>query len=167
MHSQDDFIRAYDEYSDALFRYCYYRVYNRERALEIAQDTFMKAWEYVSKTDKEIENLRAFLYKIAKNLLIDESRKKKIRPTSSLDDLQEKGFDPGKDPTGAMKTLIDNRETLKAIEQLEPKYKEAVWLRYMDDMSVKDIAVVLEDNENNVSVKIHRGLKQLRNLIEQ
>ena len=165
MISHDEFIQAYDEYSDALFRYCYFRVYNRERALELSQDTFMKAWEYLSKTDKEIENLRAFLYKVAKNLIIDDARKKKLRPTSSLDDLQEQGFDPGSDPTGAMKTLIDNRDTLKALDQLEDKYRKVVQMRYMEDMSVQDIARILDDNENNISVKIHRGLKQLRNLI--
>jgi RNA polymerase sigma-70 factor, ECF subfamily len=165
MITSEEFAQAYDDYSDAIFRYCYFRVYNRERALELAQETFMKAWDNMTKTGKEIENLRAFLYKIAKNLIIDESRKKKKKPTSSLDDLQEQGFNPGTDPTGAMKDLIDNRDTLKALDQLEDKYREAVWMRYMEDMSVQDIAEALDDNVNNVSVKIHRGLKQLRNLI--
>lgn len=166
MISHDEFVRAYDEYSDALFRYCYFRVYNRERALELAQDTFMKAWESLRGADRDIDNLKAFLYKIAKNLIIDEFRKKKTRPTSSLDELQEAGFDPGEDPTGAMKALIDHRDTLKAMDHLEEKYREAVHMRYLDDLSVQEIARLLNDNENNVSVKIHRGLKQLRTLID-
>ena len=164
--SEDVFIQAYDDYSDALFRYCYFRVYDREKALELVQETFTKAWVYVKDNqDKEIENFRAFLYRVAKNLIIDNARRNKKRPTSSLDDLREAGFDPGTDPTGAMKNLLDNKSALTVIEQLPDKYREVVWLRYLEDMSVKEIALMLEDSENNVSVKIHRALSKLRQLI--
>lgn len=161
---QDEFLKAYEAYSDAIFRYCYFRVYNRERARELSQETFMKAWEYLSRTGKKIDNLRAFLYKIATNLIIDDSRQKG-KKTVSLDVLHDEGFDPGEDPTGDLKNLIDNRETLKALEQLDDKYREAVQMRYLNDLSVKEIAHILNDNENNISVKIHRGLSQLRNIV--
>src|SRR3989338_4735544 len=95
---QDEFLQAYEAYNDAIFRYCYFRVYDRERARELSQETFMKAWEYLSRTGKKIENLRAFLYKIATNLIIDNSRQKG-KKTVSLDQLHEEGFDPGDDRT--------------------------------------------------------------------
>ncbi len=161
---QDEFLQAYETHADAIFRYCYFRVYNRERARELSQETFMKAWEYISRTGKKIENLRAFLYKIATNLVIDESRQKG-KKTVSLDQLHDEGFDPGEDRTEDWKNGIDNQAVLHAIERLDDKYREVVWLRYMQDLSVKEIAHILEDNENNVSVKIHRGLTQLRNIL--
>lgn len=161
---QDEFLQVYEANNDALFRYCYFRVYDRERARELTQETFMKAWEYLSRTGKKIENLRAFLYKIAINLIIDESRQKS-KKTISLDVLHEEGFDPGEDHTQDWKKEIDNRAVLEAIEQLDEKYREVVWMRYIQELSVKEIAQALNDNENNVSVKIHRGLTQLRNLL--
>lgn len=47
------FINAYNEYSDEIFRYCFYRVYDREKARELSQETFMKVWKYLQ--DKDIE----------------------------------------------------------------------------------------------------------------
>lgn len=162
---QDEFLRAYEAYADAIFRFCYFRLYDRERASELMQETFLKAWDYLSRTEKKVENLRAFLYKIATNLVIDESRQRKKR-TVSLEDLHEQGFDPGEDLTGDMKAMIDHQAVLLALDSLDDKYKEAVKMRYVDDLAVKEIAHLLNDNENNVSVKIHRGLKQLRNHLD-
>ena len=162
---KEDFLELYENNSDAIFRYCYFRVYDRERALELSQEAFTKAWDYLSRTGKEIENLRAFIYKIAKNLIIDESKKKIIKHTSSLEDLREKGFDPANTGGDATKAIIDNKEAIKAIDDLEDKYKEVIKLRYMEDLSVKEIAIVLEESENNVSVRIHRALSKLRTTI--
>lgn len=161
---QDEFLQVYEANNDALFRYCYFRVYNRERARELTQETFMKAWEYLSRTGKKIDNLRAFLYKIATNLIIDESRQKS-KKTISLDVLHDEGFDPGSDHAEGWKSQIDNLAVLEAVEQLDEKYRTVVWMRYIQELSVKEIAQALADNENNVSVKIHRGLNQLRTLL--
>lgn len=84
------FLKAYDDYSQAIFRYCYFRVFDREQARDLVQETFMKTWEYLA-SGKEVQNLRAFLYKVANNMVIDLSRKKK---SLSIEDLAEKGFDP-------------------------------------------------------------------------
>ncbi len=89
MAEEDKFIKAFDAYADGIFRYCFFRVFNRERAKDLVQDTFMRAWEYAAKGNK-IENLKAFLYKIAHNVVIDESRKVK---EYSLDALLSEGFD--------------------------------------------------------------------------
>ena len=70
------FLEAYDQYSDAIFRYCYYRVYDREKAKDCVQEAYCRTWKYME-SGKEIENLRALLYRIATNIIIDDSRKKK------------------------------------------------------------------------------------------
>ena len=82
---EQKFLKAYDEYSDAIFRHCYFRVSDREKAKDLTQDTFTKTWEYVLKNG-EVTDLRAFLYKVANNLIIDTYRKKK---EDSLDDMME------------------------------------------------------------------------------
>jgi len=73
---QQKFLEAYDTYNDDIFRFCIVKVRNRDIALDIAQDTFTKTWEYLS-SGKEIDNMRAFLYQVARNAIIDWSRKKK------------------------------------------------------------------------------------------
>jgi len=68
---EKQFIDAYDKYSEAIFRHCYYRVFDRERAKDFVQETFCKTWKYIV-DGNDIENIRAFLYKTANNLIIDE-----------------------------------------------------------------------------------------------
>ncbi|HTM67972.1 MAG TPA: RNA polymerase sigma factor [Candidatus Binatia bacterium] len=154
----DEFLQAYDQYADAIFRHCYYRVYDREKAKELSQECFMKTWEYLSQ-GKKVDNLRAFLYRVANNLIIDSSRKKK---ESSLDAMMEEGFEPRE--TGPEKTTVaaEAGQMIALLDKLDEKYRDVVRMRYLDDLSPKEIALALGESENVVSVRIHRGIKQLR-----
>lgn len=151
------FLKAYDELSDAIFRHCYFRVFNRERAKELMQETFMRAWENIG----EVQNLKAFLYKVANNLIIDESRKKKA---VSLEDMQEEGFDIPDDKKDRPMNILAGKELIKILERLDPKYRQVIMMRYLDDLSPKEIAEATGESENNVSVRIYRGMEQLRRL---
>ena len=72
----DQFMEYYEKYSDDIFRFCMVKTRNRDRSLDITQETFLKFWEYIIK-GKDIENERPLLYKIANNMIIDFYRKKK------------------------------------------------------------------------------------------
>ncbi|MDP3962934.1 MAG: RNA polymerase sigma factor [bacterium] len=159
---EQQFLQAYDAYGDAIFRHCYFRVFRRDRAKELSQEVFIRVWEYLS-AGKKIENIRAFLYRVANNLIIDESRKRK---EWSLDALQEEGFDP-KSPVDPSRrnAILEGKFALEKIEHLDAKYREVVIMRYIDDLQPKEIAQILGESENVVSVRIHRGVKQLREII--
>lgn len=155
----DEFLKAYDLYADAIFRHCYFRVYDREKAREMMQDVFMKTWEYLAK-GKEVDNLRAFLYRVANNMVIDYSRKKK---ETSLDVMMEEGFEPaGNDKTPL---AAEAGQMIAMLDRLDEKYRDAVRMRYLDDLSPKEIAHALGETENVISVRIHRGIAQLRALM--
>ncbi|MEJ0002043.1 MAG: RNA polymerase sigma factor [bacterium] len=165
-HNLNDLLaRSYGQFSNAIFRYCYFQTSDRQKALDFTQDTFIKTLEYLAE-GKEVENLRAFLYKVARNLIIDERRKRK---SESLDQMQDLGFDvkSEQDESEAHEDAFDANMVIEVVNQLELKYREVIMLRYVEDMSVKDIAAVLGDTENNVSVKIHRGLEKLRALMRR
>lgn len=156
-------INAYDEWSDAIFRHCYFRIGDREKAKDLLQETFTKTWQYLAEGGK-IKNLRAFLYRVANNLIIDNVRRKK--PEISLDNLKEQGFEIGSDADEKLKNEISVKEALLFLKELGPEYQKAITLRYVDDFSPKEISEILNETENNVSVKIHRGLKQIRELLK-
>lgn len=160
---QEQYAKSFNEYSDAIFRYCYLRVSNRERARDITQDTFMKVWEYMNNNNKDIVNVRAFLYKTASNLIIDEYRKKK---SMSLDELQEKGFEPASDNHKHIERSAELQEAMRLVSKLEPKKAELLIMRYVDDMSPKEIAKVVGGTENSVSVAINRAVKKAKELIK-
>lgn len=162
--SGDHFLVAYNEYSDAIFRHCFYRVSSRERAKELTQETFMRTWKYIA-DGNEIGNIRAFLYRVTNNLIIDEYRKKK---EFSLDAMMEEGAEAGGvEETGRIRDRIDGKITLGLLSKIETKYREALVMRYIDDLSPEEISKITHETPNTISVHIHRGLKQVRKLLEQ
>lgn len=156
-----NFLEAYDKYSEAIYRHCYFRIFNRERAKELMQEAFTRTWESISK-GADILNIKAFLYRTATNLVIDESRKKK---TDSLDSLHERGFDPSSPKVETAYDSMEIEAVLKLIKQLDEKYREVVMMRYVNDLTPKEISAALGISENVVSVRIHRAIKELRKIM--
>lgn len=159
---EQEFLKAYDSLSDAIFRHCYFRISDRDMAKDLAQETFTKTWEYIAKGGK-VENIKAFLYRVANNLIVDEFRKKK---ELSLERLGEDGFEPVSRDDKDIRADIEAKEMIRMIEKLEPDYREAVMMRHVEGMSVKEIAATIGESENVISVRIHRGLSKLRELLK-
>ena len=149
--------KAYDEYADAIFRHCYLRVSNRDLGKDIMQDTFMKAYQYAQKGEK-IDNIRAFLYRIANNLIIDFFRNAK---EASLDAMAEAGFDPKGSDGNDIGKVLDEQKVVQTLQKLKPEDRELIIMRYIDGLKPRDIALILDLAPNTVSVRIHRALKEL------
>ncbi|MEX1027360.1 MAG: RNA polymerase sigma factor [Candidatus Paceibacterota bacterium] len=162
---QRTFSRLYDEYSDAIFRHCYFRISNRERAIDLMQETFMRTWRFVVKGG-EIEHPRAFLYRVANNLVINEYERRKR--SSSLDVLEENtGFQPSTDEHEETVARLDVEILVGHLAKLNDSYRTVILMRYVDGLSIKDIAEALEESENNISVRVHRALIRLRKFIAE
>lgn len=155
------FLDAYEAHADAIFRHCYFRVHDREEAQDLMQETFTRTWDYLAE-GKTVDNIRAFLYRIATNLIIDRSRKKS---SHSLDELTEGGLQIA-DPQAhhQVATTVDVHQALKILDQLPDEQRILVTMRYVEDMRPKDIARILGLSENVVSVRLHRALKTLQQL---
>lgn len=155
---QKTFMECYENHSDSLFRYCLYKTSDREKALDLTQDAFMKTWEYIEEGN-QVKNLKSLLFTIANNLIIDFYRKKK---TLSLDNIIEGGVD-FKDES--YKDKVDEYDTnlvKSLLQDLDESYKDVIIMRYIEDMTVKEIAKILGETENNISVKIHRGIAKVK-----
>lgn len=152
------FTETFHAYADAIFRHCAFKLFDRSLAHDLTQETFLRAWQQMAK-GKNIENMRAFLYRVADNLIIDHIRKKK---SLSLDDLQEQGFDPGQDDLTNTQNRLEMERALEALGKLEEDYRQAIHLRYVEGLAVAEIAALTGEPPNTVSVRIHRGLQQLR-----
>lgn len=163
---EEEFLAAYNEHSDALFRHAFFRLSDRERALDLTQDTFIKAWDYV-RGGGNIQNAKAFLFRILNNLIIDEYRRVK---SESLDKKLEDN--PAYEATFAEGSIwevedeIDEHDLIDkvrgAIGTLSPEYKTVVTMRYIDGFSPKEIARMIGSTENAVSVRIHRAVAKLK-----
>lgn len=164
MPLQEEFSLAYDEYADAIFRHCYFRVRDRDLAIDLMQETFMKTWGYLSK-GKTVDNIRAFLYKTANNLIIDHVRRAKLRPEDSFEEMQEQGFDITGEDGRDIAQKMDAEQVVTVLQKVDEPYRTAVIMRYIDELEPKEIAKVLHISANSVSVRINRGLKKLESLL--
>ncbi|MFZ2484591.1 MAG: RNA polymerase sigma factor [Minisyncoccia bacterium] len=160
------FTDIYNRESDSLFRFCLTRVTDRERALDITQEAFTRLWNSIV-TGKVVENPRALLFVIARNLIIDWYRRTKSVSLEgmSLGD-EDREFDPP-DPEATVDIEMGAEvgRVLRMLDNLEPQFKEVIYFRYVEDLPPKDIAEILELNPNTVSVRLTRGMEALRGLM--
>ena len=159
-----DFAIAYDEFADAIFRHCCYRCFDRERAKELMQEVFMKAWDYLV-SGKDIDNVQAFLYRAANNILVDEARRAKKRKIVSFEDMVEDGFDIKGEDGRDQAHVFDAKAVAEVLHELEEPYRAAIIMRYIDELSPKEIAELLNETANVVSVRLNRGMKMLRTIL--
>ncbi|HEY4513706.1 MAG TPA: RNA polymerase sigma factor [Candidatus Paceibacterota bacterium] len=165
------FLDAFEKYSDALFRHAHFRLSDRERAYDLTQDAYLKAWDYVS-NGGEVRQYKSFLYRILHNLIIDEYRKKH---GSSLDELLENEASApaieallSEGSVRDREELMDENalvETIRTrIDELPTQYRDVLVLRFVDGLSPGEIASMIGVSGNVVSVRIHRGLAKLRTI---
>lgn len=158
------FESLFNRHGDAIFRHLHYRLGDRERAKELTQEVFMRVWQHLA-ARKSVSYEKAFLYKIANNLFINEIRTD--RNTTSLESLEEEtGFEPA-DAARPPDKVAEETELLMFLQQLSPPYHEVLIYRYIDDMSVKDIAALLGEKETNISMRIKRATEKLQQLYNQ
>jgi RNA polymerase sigma-70 factor (ECF subfamily) len=162
---QNQFTKLYQEESDAIYRFCFLRVSDKEVALDLTQDTFTRFWDVISRGGAAIQNARAFLFTIARNSIIDWYRKKK---SLSLDALTEETGDAETFAKHAGRGDIEMEHEgaylMEKMRDLDPMYQQIVYLRFVEGLGPKDIAGIIGETENVVSVRLHRGIKQLRTI---
>lgn len=157
--TEKDFLHAYDLYADSIFRYCFYRVYNRERAKDLVQESFTRLWKELA-CGKTIKNSRAFLYQVARNLIIDDSRKVKEIFLEDSPDIENIKTEINLLEKEAIHFEVE--QALKLVKELEMEFQEVIILRYIEGYRPQEIAELLKISESLVSVRLHRALKKLK-----
>jgi RNA polymerase sigma-70 factor (ECF subfamily) len=170
--AEREFVAAYDAYSEAIFRFCYFKTSDRELSKDLMQQAFAKTWEHMrphSLTDSAmstnavpIVNIRAFLYKIANNLIIDWYRKRKEQ---SLDTMTEDGFDPV-DQTMRTDKRAELGWMMRALGKLDPDDRNLIIWNYLEDIPYSDIARILDEKPTTISVRIHRAIGRMKKILK-
>jgi RNA polymerase sigma-70 factor (ECF subfamily) len=156
--SQSEFLSAFDAYHDAIFRFCILKVSGREVAQDLTQETFMRYWQGVQKGEK-FTNERAYLYTIARNLVIDWYRKKK---DSSLDAILEAGVEFSGETGHSITDHAEAEEVLSFIRKLDEDSRDLLLMRFVEGMSPQEIARHFKQSANVISVRIHRALLKVQ-----
>lgn len=149
---------AHHDFEKGLNAHAFFKIHERAISEDLVQDTFMKTWSYLVKGGK-IDVMKAFLYNILNNLIVDEYRKYK---TTSLDVLREKGFEPSAGHTERLFNVLDGKEVLLLIQSLPPTYQKVMRMRYVQDLSLKEMSLITGQSKNTMAVQVHRGLEKLK-----
>ncbi|MFA6354978.1 MAG: RNA polymerase sigma factor [Candidatus Paceibacterota bacterium] len=161
---EDTFKKIYENESDAIFRFCLTRVSDRDQALDITQETFMRLWNNML-NEKEILNPRAFLFTITRNLIIDWYRKKKSISLDKIIDESGEKFDLiDSNAINNLELESEGKYALDKISELGETYQTPIYLRFVEDLSPEEIGKILNISANAVSVRINRGLEELRKI---
>jgi RNA polymerase sigma-70 factor (ECF subfamily) len=155
------FIEIYNLYVDDIYRFIYFKVGHREEAQDISSDVFLKAWDYIvlNKVDKS-KNLKALLYKIARNTVVDYYRSK--RDTSPLDSLENTDLnDIKQDPQAITEIKHEYERILKLLNNIKEEYKEVIILKHINELSWDEISQALGKSKGSLRVLLHRATKAL------
>lgn len=146
----------YERYLDDIYRYVYYRVSNHQDAEDLTEGIFLKAWEGIPGYRGEVP-FRAWIYRIAHNTIIDHyrTRKKTLPLTEQIILVDEKNPDLEKHLVAQENVA----QLVNIMNQLSPLHQHVLTLRFINGLSVKEVAQILDRNVGAVRVLQHRALK--------
>ncbi len=152
------FWELYEMYFEQIYKFIYLKTFDTDLSQDITSQVFFKAMDKINTFKNETDsNFRAWLYKIAYNLIVDNS--KKNTQNLSIDDTLEAYY------TENFEDNLDNKEKLKKVfsyfDTLNPKHKEVLMLRIWEDLSFKEISQITKMTESNCKKIVSRTLQNI------
>ncbi|MBR0457454.1 MAG: RNA polymerase sigma factor [Firmicutes bacterium] len=152
----------YDKYREEILLYVYSLCHSMEAAEDITQEVFVKA---ILTIPEHQENLRAWLYMVARNLTYNHSRKNKNKAKAVEKLKHESGVEADISEKVIMKEQY--KELYNAIGRLNENYREILIMQYFGNMQLKDVAAVLGITHGNARALAHRARSKLKELMEE
>ncbi|WP_193509816.1 sigma-70 family RNA polymerase sigma factor [Cryobacterium sp. BB736] len=159
---QAQLLRAlHDEHAAALWRYVLWLCGDRQLAEDIVQETLLRAWRRPKVLDQSESSARAWLFTVARNLVIDNYRSARARNELGAAELPERAVDDGVD------AALDRWLVADALAGLSEEHRAVVVLSYYRGQSIAQIADALELPQGTVKSRLHYALRALRLALQE
>jgi len=162
----DAFAKIYDQYVTDIYRFVFLKLPSQEDAQDVAAETFTRFWQYCQQ--QSVANVRALLYQIARNLVMDYYRNKENQnqPASVTfgDESTSSLLEDSRQGPTAIEARSELALVLKQLGKLKDDFRDVLTLRLVDGLSFADIAIILGKTNGHVRVIYHRGLKALKEM---
>lgn len=158
------YAELYDRYADPLFRFVVGKLSHTQEAEDVTADVFLSAWQYLCNPQKQVKNVRALFYTIARRKVVDAYRARSKGQETELDAAAGLASTTNIEHEIGVKTEV--QKLYASIKQLKEEYAEALLLRYLDGYSVGDVADILGKSPGSTRVLLHRAKAKLREVIE-
>lgn len=157
----EQFVLLYDLYVEKIYRFLFYRVHHKQLAEDLTSQTFLQALDRIHQYDAHKGVFAAWLYRVARNLMIDEMRRKK--PTDNIDqhfDLQD-----DTDVEDDADRELNRAAVQKLLKQLPAEAQELIKLRLWDELSYAEIAELTGKTEGALKMQFSRLIKKLQDTV--
>jgi RNA polymerase sigma-70 factor (ECF subfamily) len=148
----------YDAYAERIYNYHFYRIRDRATAEDLTSVTFFKAIKHIQSFDIRKGNFSSWLYRIARNTLIDHT--KSTKQTSPIESAEHIGDGIDLEHEAINKELA--RKVRESFTQLSPEQRDVVTMRIWDDLSYPEIAAILGKSEGGCKMAFHRAIGKLK-----
>ena len=161
---KEAFGRLYELYANQIFKYLYYRTSERSKAVDMTEIVFLKAWENLPGFGQRERglNFRAWLFRMAHNLLVDYHRTKK--EIVALDEISEQS-DNSPLVHSRLEASEASKDLMDALGKLDENYRQVICLRFFSELSQNEIARAMGLSPGNVRVIQYRALRKLKEVL--
>ncbi|MFJ2744506.1 ECF subfamily RNA polymerase sigma factor, BldN family [Streptomyces sp. NPDC087440] len=160
----DAFGRLYDQYSDTVYRYIYYRVGGKATAEDLTSETFLRALRRISTFTWQGRDFGAWLVTIARNLVADHFKSSRFRLEVTTGEMLDAN-EVERSPEDSVLESLSNAALLEAVRKLNPQQQECVTLRFLQGLSVAETARVMGKNEGAIKTLQYRAVRTLARLL--
>ncbi|MFD1657300.1 ECF subfamily RNA polymerase sigma factor, BldN family [Streptomyces caeni] len=160
------FGRLYDQYSDTVYRYIYYRVGGRATAEDLTSETFLRALRRIGTFTWQGRDFGAWLVTIARNLVADHFKSSRFRLEVTTGEMLDAN-EVERSPEDSVLESLSNAALLDAVRRLNPQQQECVTLRFLQGLSVAETARVMGKNEGAIKTLQYRAVRTLARLLPE
>ncbi|WP_413304590.1 RNA polymerase sigma factor SigW [Bacillus sp. 1P10SD] len=165
---QDAFGEIVEIYKNSVYQLCFRMLGNRHEAEDVAQEAFIRAYVNIKSFNQDLK-FSTWLFRIATNLCIDRMRKKKPdyyldAEVAGTEGLTMYAQVPSNTPLpeNEVESLELHETVQQEILKLPEKYRSAIVLKYIEELSLNEISEILDLPLGTVKTRIHRGREALR-----
>ena len=161
----DAFGELYERYAEPVFRFIFSQTSNRLDAEDLTADVFLKAWRSLPRYKERGFSFSAYLFRIARNVLIDSRRKQKAVVTISEDEFMNMPDAAISEPSALISAKFQHNELVQILNQMREDYRTVLVLRFLNELSPEETSQAMGRSIGAVRVLQHRALSSLRKVI--
>lgn len=160
---RDAFSEIYKLYFKKVYRYCKFNTFDDQVSQDICQESFVRVWKKIKdfKVDDPNWSIQAFLFTVARNLIIDRSRHKK---EFSLENYEY--IETTEDLYESVDRAMHIKNVQDALKKLDEIDRQIIILRYFEEMDGKEVAKILGMKDGALRVRQHRAMEKLKIIME-
>lgn len=154
----------YDHYHPAIYRFVAVKVGRREDAEDITHQVFLSAWQNIRQYRHRGHPFSSWLYRIARNQVIDHYRARKETLSLETVEIDQLGI-ASLSPQSDLSLKLDVEKVMGAMRKLKQEYQDVIIFRFIEELSLKEAAGAMKKTEGAVKLMQHRAIKELKNIL--